>query len=624
MVKDKNKMVKKYPKKYSPFRWGRTFPEFEISRDFLKNGVWEPRDEDEDLLTWSKFILYVETPVDTEYLFKGSLEHMQKTGEIQKLFGATPGSLTIQGWKARPQRKKEISVEAERHSTVMQSLGKDTLESLLDPDREMELELLTDDVGERKNVTRSVRGIMGSWKKDGLRVAQCIAPNQNGGWDAYYANGIGCKGFKEAAMNWSSSPAAHFKFHCLGRGVTQASASAMIRKCFSQSAISDAASAKMVDGKVMTARKASTRAILAKMEGPKSFIDITKGMPRKKILAYLEEQHHKEEVANGKKDTDKNPGDEDAYNFGDDNTFAQHRSNSSMVYTAEKGASMGGTTFNPPDEEGEDDESKEDNFWQNLDSDDAMEADNDGEFQFENIGQVDEDQQAMSTTNKEEDDVVMDEVEAGDGISAEEGGTEDAQRSLATGNRNSSGGAESVTGRDTSTPKPTWRTLHRSDEHKAPASAPQYNEEDDQLLVVNALLKMDSGGKTVSKEEYMETQSGNTNNKKNNGGENNHGGAGQQVPSVPANGKVAATEAAGSNEDLIQQLMAKVAQLTAQLQQVQALSNVRQSDEDTLGQRQTNPPRVNSQSAAINSAHGNHHDGQEGEAGKAGSDQLPD
>jgi hypothetical protein len=130
--------------------------------------------------------------------------------------------------------------------------------------------------------------------------------------------------------------------------VKQESINAMIRKCFSQTAISEAASAKMVGGKVMNAKQASTRAILAKMESPKSFVDITKGMPRNKRLAYQEEQRQKEESSKGRKDADLNPDDDDAYNFEEDNTYAKRRSDSSTVYTAENGASMGGTAFKPP------------------------------------------------------------------------------------------------------------------------------------------------------------------------------------------------------------------------------------------------------------------------------------
>ena len=74
----------------------------------------------------------------------------------------------------------------------MQSLGKVTRDGLLDPDREMELELLDNDVGERESVTRTVHGIIGNWKQRGMCMIQCIEPNQYLGWDLYYANGLRC------------------------------------------------------------------------------------------------------------------------------------------------------------------------------------------------------------------------------------------------------------------------------------------------------------------------------------------------------------------------------------------------------------------------------------------------
>ena len=46
----------------------------------------------------------------------------------------------------------------------------------------------------------------------------------------------------------------------------------------------------------MTAKQASTRVILAKFEGPTCFVDINKGVSRKKRLTYQEEQHQKEEA----------------------------------------------------------------------------------------------------------------------------------------------------------------------------------------------------------------------------------------------------------------------------------------------------------------------------------------
>ena len=89
MTATKNKMMEKYPDKCSPFVWGSPSPDFDVNRDFLKNGVWELRDDNEDLQIWSKVILHVETAVYKEFLFKGCLEHMQKMGGILETFCLT-------------------------------------------------------------------------------------------------------------------------------------------------------------------------------------------------------------------------------------------------------------------------------------------------------------------------------------------------------------------------------------------------------------------------------------------------------------------------------------------------------------------------------------------------------
>ena len=70
--------------------------------------------------------------------------------------------------EAKATDKKSVSIEDERHSAVMKSLSKVTLGGLLNPDREMELELLDDDVGERKSVVKNVHGILGNWKQRGF------------------------------------------------------------------------------------------------------------------------------------------------------------------------------------------------------------------------------------------------------------------------------------------------------------------------------------------------------------------------------------------------------------------------------------------------------------------------
>ena len=93
---------------------------------------------------------------------------------------------------------------------------------------------------------------------------------------------------------------------------------------------------------------------------------------------------------------------------------------------------------------------------------------------------------------------------------------------------------------------------------------------------------------------------------------------------------VAATKATTSTDATIQLLMDQIAQLTAQLNTIRALGSEQsnrqhQTDEDTLGQRQTNSPSSNAldqQRVAAAGPSGNDHRGQGGE-NFAGSEHNP-
>ena len=206
-----------------------------------------------------------------------------------------------------------------------------------------------------------------------------------------------------------------------------------------------------------------------------------------------------------------NPDDDEAYNFEEDNTYANKRSDSSTVYTAENGASMGGTTFKPVEEDG--DESSEGDFWEDCDSDNAMDVEKSEEYQFENMAKVNEGYESSRADNKNEDEDKHGEDMEEDNTGGEE--CVDEQGNTEGGERNS--GRPGVTEMEKDEAKDGGRTEHNNDASEEVKSVtgretstvpmPEYNEDVDAYFVVNSLLKLNKGGKTMTKEEYMKAQS---------------------------------------------------------------------------------------------------------------------
>ena len=566
LVEAKNKMVKKYPDKYDRMIWGRPLPLFEVTRDFVKNGKWEKRDENEDLPVWSKFILYIETSAEDEHIVRGCMEHIHKMGVFQRLFGVHSWVSINPGQEATAAQKSAVSLEGERHAAVMLCLGKIPLPGLILPDRKMPLSLNDDEVGEREDVERSVRDIMCRWKKDGQRIFQCIGPNGEGGWDAYYANGQGCRRFKEIATDWSGAPGAHFRFHCLGRGVEEESLNTMTKKCFTQQAALEAVTSKLVDGKVMTTRQASTFSILAKMEGKHSFVNIEAGMPRLRRLEYQEEKKRKEEKGKsaGAEDSALGPENPMAYNFQDEPSVGKGRSDSSTVYTQNDDGTMGGTNFEPPDDESA--YSSED-MWGDDDSSDG-ESDKD-QMAFENIerGRKDDETRGQRGDEMEE--------EKGDG-NVESGSEENKEGSIL-----------SVTNRATTSSQQKPPAKSTAPKMQVGARKPVYTNEDTAMSVANAMLGIN---KSHARPPDWPTATSNS-----------------------VNNNININTSSGEKD--VRELMAEVERLTALLASSSDRQTTHQSD---AVQRQTNPSSGTSQQSKEADMAGKQHAQGDGAAARSG------
>ena len=162
----------------------------------------------------------------------------------------------------------------ERHAAVQLSIGKVTLGGLRDADREHEF-LFVDD---KEPVKRSFWGILLNMKVEGRKLWQCLARGRDGDWEGYYTNGRLCHTHKDKAQNMGSVCAGEIKFYLLKRGITLDSIECALRKSFTVQACRDAASCRVVGGKVLSGQAASYMQMFSRMECPSIWVDVTLGM----------------------------------------------------------------------------------------------------------------------------------------------------------------------------------------------------------------------------------------------------------------------------------------------------------------------------------------------------------
>ena len=153
-----------------------------------------------------------------------------------------------------------------------------------------------------------------SIRVDGRKIWQFICLGRNGEWEGYYTNGIGCEKHKARAEDWAGCMGGELKVHCLKRGVTIDSVEMMLRKCMTQLAYRDALDCKMINGRVVTAKQASYEILFRRMEKKGSWVDITKGMTKKKKAAYLAQMKAQE---SGRVESELGPDNREALNFDD-------------------------------------------------------------------------------------------------------------------------------------------------------------------------------------------------------------------------------------------------------------------------------------------------------------------
>ncbi len=204
--------------------------------------------------------------------------------------------------------------------------------------------------------------------------------NDNGSWKGFYSNGKGCERHKGTATRWSGCPAAHLRLHLLKRGVTNDSALNLIRRSFTPQAFRDALQATFNDGKVVSAAQAEMQDELEDAKRNAPWVDITQGMEM------LEKREDELELQGRAPLLD--PSNPEALNFNEEQSFKSFGTagtNASM-YTSNQSVSLGGTAFEPQDDDNID--SQESSIFGGSDTskaDENMDDDTEGAY-IENMG----------------------------------------------------------------------------------------------------------------------------------------------------------------------------------------------------------------------------------------------
>ena len=403
MVEAKRSMFTNNPDKYPRMIYGRPLPEFTVLKDFVKNTPFEPRDEDEDLPAWAKQALHLELPREHQEFVTEVMLFMMDSGKWKRLFGTFTWIAINPGFNASSTDSNTLGVMVERHSAVMRNIGKVTLKGLLLPDKEMELLLLPDKNGEeRKPVQRTIRDIMMNVKVNGLSLWQAIVPNNDGGWDGYYTAGKGCDEHKSKAAEYAGCTSGSVMYYCLDRGVDEESMYTLMRKAFTSKAVKECRDCSRIGGKVVPRTSAAAHMVLGKMEN--SWLDLGRGMSRKKRLEYEQKKRDEAAYVEGMVDPEDGAGDPDAFNFSDDITTkdVQPRDANSVAYTATDTATMGNTAYHV-EEGGQGGDSDTDEFWKDSEEESDEEDDESvvEEVEFENMEKVFEDERMRSNVRDE-------------------------------------------------------------------------------------------------------------------------------------------------------------------------------------------------------------------------------
>lgn len=253
------KMRDKNPSKYKAAKYSSPLPQFVVNIMYVQN---VPFRMTEKLPAWAKKCIHIEIRQSDRDLFKEifrfvTISHLDKRllGNFARFYyGPTPGSQMTE--------KEDLGKMLQNHVAVVRSMGKVALPGITYPDKIMQCQMANDEEGDpRDPVHISLRRILMKQRIGYPKVWQCILPNAGGGWDGYYANGLGCEQHRKQALTWAICVPAHLRFHLLRKGVLVESMADFINQVFAPDAASEAFSAKLIKGEVYTYGAASAESM---------------------------------------------------------------------------------------------------------------------------------------------------------------------------------------------------------------------------------------------------------------------------------------------------------------------------------------------------------------------------
>ena len=346
LVAEKSRLIHRYPSKFPRKDWGRPFQDFQMVRDFVKNTPWRNREEKVTIQAFHKLVWHLECPREEVPFIYRILKVMKKNRAIYKLLGQNVKIMQNIGRDAAPSLKMELASYVHWHTAYQMSINHTALRGLVNPDKRVELFRLEDVEGDSQDsVFTSVREIMTKHRVDRLCLWQGLFQNDDGSWKGFYSNGKGCERHKGTAIRWSGCPAAHLRFHLLKRGVSNDSALELIRKSFTPQAFRDALQATFKDGKVVSAAQAEMQDELEDAMRNAPWVDITQGMELSEKLEHDLELRGRVQLLD--------PSHPEALNFNEEQSFKSlgTTATNASLYTATQSVSLGGTAFEPRDDD---------------------------------------------------------------------------------------------------------------------------------------------------------------------------------------------------------------------------------------------------------------------------------
>ncbi len=248
------KMRDKNPTKYTAPKYAGRIPEFVINIMYA-NVLYKMS---EGLPGHTKLCIHIEIRQSDLDLFKEVFRFIKIAKLEKKIFGPFAHFYCAPAPGAPMSEREECGNMLQNHVALIRSLGKVSLPGIMFPDKIMACEMKDNEDGEgRDTVNISLHQIMMKQCIGRPKVWQCILPNSGGGWDGFYANGLGCGMHRQQALNWAVCVPAHLRFHLLHKGVTVDSVTDFINQVFTCESAAKAFDAKLVNGEVYTFNAAS-------------------------------------------------------------------------------------------------------------------------------------------------------------------------------------------------------------------------------------------------------------------------------------------------------------------------------------------------------------------------------